>query len=133
MVTVAVGDAGWGSTELSQMLLDLATPGSALPISAAAEAAAIVATAASVAAAPAATAEGSGERRARVRVYRCVARTTVRAGPELNSAKAGVLAVGEEIESIEEVQLEQPGGGKVTRVRFHMGAIPASLDTCCSF
>lgn len=127
---VGVGDAGWGSTELSQMLLDLATPGSALPISAAAEAVAIAATAASVAATPTATSEGSaaGDRRARVRVYRCAARTTVRAGPALNSAKAGVLAVGEEIESIEEIDLEQLGGSGpgVTRVRFHMGWVSKS-------
>ncbi len=60
---------------------------------------------------------------------RCVARTTVRESAEVTSAKTGILAVGDEIEAIEEREVPIEPAGTATgsavmttvRVRCHLG------------
>eukprot|EP01044_Picomonas_judraskeda_P017864 COSAG03_NODE_3435_length_2018_cov_2.115164_2_plen_430_part_01 len=121
--TTAGSDQDWCPVELSRTLMDLVSPGSAV-VSPEAEAAAVAVTAAQLSTShleidAARSSPDSG----RVRVYRCVARTTVRESAEVTSAKTGILAVGDEIEAIEEREVQLGGSTAVTtvRVRCHLG------------
>ena len=111
------GHSGLGALHLSQLLSDLLTPACSV-LSHEAEAAAAAATRVTAAGSPAtARATPSSDSTRPPKLYRCVARTTVRAGVELSSAKTAVLALGEEVSALEEVVLESG----VVRVRVHTG------------